>query len=81
MKKVLFLTTLLSLGLFAAETSQYSYQNQQRAYDQAQGNGQKNQHQYRKGDGSGDGQKHQYRYGKNGGNGGQGGGMHRGGKR
>jgi hypothetical protein len=33
MKKVLFLAGLLTLGMFAAETSQYSYQNQQRAYD------------------------------------------------
>jgi len=78
MKKILFLTTMLTIGLMAAEANQYSYQYQKRAYDQAKGNGEMKQHQYRKGDGSGDGQKKQYRYGKNGGNGG--GGMHRGGK-
>jgi hypothetical protein len=39
MKKALFLAGLLTLGMFAAETSQYSYQNQQRAYDQAKGKG------------------------------------------
>jgi len=72
MKKVLLLTGVLTLGLFATETSQYSYQNQQRAYEQARGKGDMNQHRYRKGDDSGDGEKHQHRYGQNGGKGGQG---------
>jgi hypothetical protein len=78
MKKVLLLTGFMTLGLFAADTSQYSYQSQQRAYEQAKGKGDMNQHRYRKGDGSGDGKKHQHRYGQNGGKGSQGGG--RGGK-
>ena len=79
MKKVLLLTGVLTLGLFATETSQYSYQNQQRAYEQAKGNGEMKQHQYRKGNGpADDGQKKQYRYGQNSGN--SGGSMHRGGK-
>jgi len=75
MKNILLLTILLATGLFAAETNQYSYQNQQRAYEEAKENGDMKQHQYRKGDGSGDGQQH--RYGQNNG---QGGGKHKGGR-
>jgi predicted lipid-binding transport protein (Tim44 family) len=80
MKKVLLLAGLLTVAAVAAGNNQYSYQNQQRSYDQAKGNGEKKQYRYRKGEENGNGQKNQYRYGQNDGKGGQGGGMHRGGK-
>ena len=69
MKKVIVLAAAVTIGAFAADTSsQYSYEYQKKAYEQAKGDGEMQQHRYRKGQDKqeGDGEMKQHQYGQNG---------------
>ena len=69
MKKVIVLAVAATIGVFAADTSsQYSYEYQKKAYEEAKGDGEMQQHRYRKGQGAkeGDGQMKQHQYSQNG---------------
>ena len=69
MKKIIVLAVATTIGVFAADTSsQYSYEYQKKAYEQAKGDGEMQQHRYRKGQDKqeGDGEMKQHQYGQNG---------------